>query len=229
MFMRVKDMPRRQQKAVFAKNKDPSSGYLTRLEGAEGYQRRRNYLIKKQNLSEETEDKIFNVYNDRTLTHRQKMARIAEIKKDAQQDLTKLKAEDSTSIVKDIKQIRQRKYDKIELEEVGGNDPPKGTPDRAEWNAYNYGITTTRQYKKHREKGDHPIVARDKAMEDVGITPETQEGKWYSTENLPERQRVVARRYKKRLPDQSFTEVKKSEIKIEPEKGMGGKKNETMF
>lgn len=197
--MRVKDMPRRQQKAVFAHKKDPSASYLTRLEGAEGYQRRRNYLIKKQGLAEETEDKIFNVYNRKDLTHRQKMAKIAQIKKEAEKDLKKLKAEGNVSIVRDIKEIRQRKYNKARLEEVGPGSKPKDPQERAEWNAFNHAITTTRQYKKHKGKGDHPIVARNKAMKDLGITPETQKGKWYSIQNLPARLQPVARKYKRKI------------------------------
>ncbi len=113
----VKNMPRRQQKAVFAKMTD--DGYLATLEGAEKYRQRRSYLLKKKELSETYEDKIFNIYNSKRLTHRQKMARIANLKKDASKKLKKHQEETSGSIVGDIRSENWERFrKKYNIEEV---------------------------------------------------------------------------------------------------------------
>lgn len=103
-------MPRRQQKAVFAKMTD--DGYLAALEGAEKYKQRRAYLLKKKELSETYEDKIFQIYNNPQLTHRQKMARIANIKKEATKKLQKYQAEESHSIVAEMREENVRRFNK---------------------------------------------------------------------------------------------------------------------
>lgn len=77
-------MPRRQQKAVFAKMGDGSS-----LRGIESFAGRRKSLIKRKAIEETTEDRIFEVMQNKRLTHRQKLARIAEIKKAAAKKLDK--------------------------------------------------------------------------------------------------------------------------------------------
>ena len=105
----VKNMPRKQQKAVFARmGKDK---YLDRLEGAEKYHRRRQYLIQRKDLEENTEDKIFQVMNNKTLTHRQKMAKIAEIKNKARKQLSGHKsAEESQTIVGEIREDQKKRF-----------------------------------------------------------------------------------------------------------------------
>lgn len=109
--MRVKDMPRNQQKAVFAKKTD--DGYMGALEGAEKYQRRRDYLIRKNELAETYEDKIFHAYNNPKLTHRQRMARIAKIKSEAEKKLSKVKAkEESQTIVGEMREENWRRFKK---------------------------------------------------------------------------------------------------------------------
>lgn len=113
----VKSMPRQQQKAVFAKMTD--DGYLKVLEGAEKYKQRRSYLLKKKELSETYEDKIFNIYNSKKLTHRQKMTRIAGLKKDAKKKLDKYQAETSGSIVGEIRAENWERFKKgYYIEEV---------------------------------------------------------------------------------------------------------------
>ena len=105
----VKNMPRKQQKAVFARmGKDK---YLDRLEGAEKYHRRRQYLIQRKDLEENTEDKIFQVMNNKALTHRQKMVKIAEIKKAAAKKLSGHKAtEESQTIVSEIREGQKKRF-----------------------------------------------------------------------------------------------------------------------
>ena len=105
----VKNMPRKQQKAVFARmGKDK---YLDRLEGAEKYHRRRQYLIQRKDLEENTEDKIFQVMNNKALTHRQKMAKIAEIKNKARKQLSGHKAtEESQTIVGEIREGQKKRF-----------------------------------------------------------------------------------------------------------------------
>lgn len=115
--MKVKDMPRSQQKAVFAKMTD--DGYLATLEGAEKHRQRRDYLLKKKDLSETYEDRIFNIYNNSKLTHRQKMVRIANLKKDARKKLDKYQAESSGSIAGEIREENWDRFrKKYSIEEV---------------------------------------------------------------------------------------------------------------
>lgn len=83
--MRVKDMPRDQQKAVFANMGTGSNSSV--LEGTAPYEAKRRYLLDKADLEETTEDKIFTIMNNPKLTHRQKMDRIADIKENAAKKL----------------------------------------------------------------------------------------------------------------------------------------------
>lgn len=72
---RVRDMPRNQQRAVFA-----SMGDSSNTSTMQGMQARRETLMK-HNLSADTvQDKIDKIMQDRKLTHRQKMDRIAKLK-----------------------------------------------------------------------------------------------------------------------------------------------------
>ena len=109
-MVRVKDMPRSQQKAVFARMTDDS--YLKTLEGAEKFRARRDYLLKKKDLSETYEDKIFDIYNNKRLTHRQKMARIASLKKEANKKLDGYKDSQTESVAAEIREDSQRKFNK---------------------------------------------------------------------------------------------------------------------
>lgn len=113
-YTRIKDMPRAQQKAVFAKMAD--NGYMRRLESAEKYHRRRDFLVKKHDLAEETEDRIAAVYTDKKLTYRQKMGKIGKIKAEAARKLVAHeKAETAPTVVGEIrkekfKQFRKKAY-----------------------------------------------------------------------------------------------------------------------
>lgn len=120
--MRVKDMGRQQQKAVFAHMTDDR--YLATLQGAEKYRARRDYLLKKKELSETYEDKIFDIYNNQKLTHRQKMARISQLKKTAASKLNKYQSEHAGSIVGEIRQENLRRFKKdYDIKEVEVNAP----------------------------------------------------------------------------------------------------------
>jgi len=115
--LRVRDMPRRQQKAVFANMTD--DGYLQRLQSAEAYSRKTDFFVKKKSLEEDTEHEIFKVWSDKRLTHRQKMSKIAKIKEKAKKKLQSLQAEKRQSITGEIREIRARKFkEQAELEEV---------------------------------------------------------------------------------------------------------------
>lgn len=195
---KVKNMPRQQQKAVFAHIKDPDAGYLNRLEGAEKYQRRREFLMKKRGLEEDYEDKVFNAWNDKNLTYEQRKRKVAKLQEEARKKLAKAKGEESSpTITGQIKKERLRKY-KIQ---AAGNPPKSNKAERAEWNAFNFAVSKTRQYKKYKARGYSNTVARDLAMKDLDITPETRKGaKWYSIENLPTKQlRKIAQRYKSKI------------------------------
>ena len=90
--MKLKDASRDQQKAAFAHMKD-SDGYLKTLESAEKASLRRSYILKKADLADDYEDKIYSVWNDKNLTHRQKLDRISKLKKEVSKKDSKLKSE----------------------------------------------------------------------------------------------------------------------------------------
>lgn len=109
--MRVKDMPRSQQKAVFAKM--TGDGYSQRLESAEKYHRRTDLLRKKHDLAEETEDRIMDVWSDKKLTYRQKMSKIGKIKKVAAGKLAAHeKAEAAPTIVGKMREEKWKRFKK---------------------------------------------------------------------------------------------------------------------
>ena len=98
--------------------------------------------------------------------------------------------------------LTKKEKDKIVAREFKASKPYSTPRERADWNAFNFAITKTRQYQKHRDKGDRPRTARNKAMKDLGIKPDPKkypDRKWYDLNYLPARQQVVARRYKKRI------------------------------
>lgn len=111
MHTRVRDMPRNQQKAVFANLSD--DGYLARLESAEMYHRKREYLIRKGDLAEDAEDKIVRVMDDRKLTHRQKMMKIAEIRKEATKKLHSIqKVQSAPTVTGEMRQENLKRFKK---------------------------------------------------------------------------------------------------------------------
>lgn len=118
-------MPRSQQKAVFAKMTDDK--YLSTLEGAEKYQRKRDYLIRKNELADTYEDKIFRAYNDPKLTHRQRMAKISKLKAEAAEKLAKSqKKETSETIVGEIRDENWNRFKKqYNIKEVPVNKDGK--------------------------------------------------------------------------------------------------------
>jgi len=105
----VKDMGRKQQQAVFANMGD--SGYLRRLESAEQYKRRTEYLKRKHDLAEDVEDKLFDVWNNKNLTHRQKMIKASALKKDAKKKLESYqKAEFAPTITGKIRATQEKRF-----------------------------------------------------------------------------------------------------------------------
>ncbi|GAG60469.1 unnamed protein product, partial [marine sediment metagenome] len=106
---KVKDMSRRQQKAVFANMSD--DGYLRRLESAEQYHKRVAYLKNKHDLAETTEDKLFDVWNNKSLTHRQKMTKVAAIKADAAKKLKAYqKVETGATVTGQIRATQSKRF-----------------------------------------------------------------------------------------------------------------------
>jgi len=96
---------------MFAKKTD--DGYLQRLDSAEKFQRRRRFLINKKEIGENTEDKIFDIMESGKLTHRQKMDRIAEVKKQAMKKVqAEKKKEGSVTHVEVVRQENIRKFNK---------------------------------------------------------------------------------------------------------------------
>jgi len=124
-------MPRNQQKAVFANMTDDR--YLATLEGAEKHRQRRDYLLKRNDLAETYEDKIVQVYNSSKLTHRQKMAKIAGLKKEAKKKLDAYQEGQSGSIAGEIRADNLRKFNKqYSIEEVPVNPNQKSITDIAD-------------------------------------------------------------------------------------------------
>ena len=104
-------MPRSQQKAVFAKM--TGDGYSQRLESAEKYHRRADFLRKKHDLAEETEDKIMDVWADKKLTYRQKMGKITKIRSEAGRKLiTHEIAETAPTIVGKMREEKWKRFKK---------------------------------------------------------------------------------------------------------------------
>ena len=109
--MKVKDMSRRQQKAVFANMTDDK--YLRKLENAEDYRARMAYLKHKHDLAESAEDKLFDVWNNKKLTYRQKMTKVGEIKADAKKRLERYQKEErATGTVSKIRKENVRRFEK---------------------------------------------------------------------------------------------------------------------
>jgi len=73
--IRVKDMPRRQQRAVFASMGDGSTGTVSEND----LSAKRERLAKEGLVTESVQDKKDRILQDKRLTHRQKMDRIAKL------------------------------------------------------------------------------------------------------------------------------------------------------
>ena len=130
MATRVKDMPRNQQKAVFANMGD--GGYLRRLESAEMYQKRARYLKQQHDLHEDYEEKIWRVWQNKHLTYRQKMSKVHELQEQAKTKLEKFRAQEKVLITRQIREDNMRKFkaqtdlSKESKEELkAGKGPPK--------------------------------------------------------------------------------------------------------
>ncbi len=177
--------------------------YLATLQGAEKYRQRRSYLLKKKELSETYEDKIFQIYSNPKLTHRQKMARIATIKKEATKKLHKAQAEEAGSIVGEIRAENLRRFrKKYDIKEVAidknGNPvrqeviaigetkfrlPPLSKPELREKAVFERVIMTTSDYKTLQKQGFPRETAISKVMESKGIKP-AKGRKWFDVRNL---------------------------------------------
>ena len=109
---KVKNMPRHQQKAVFARMKDKDNNY--RLEGAEGFQKRRHYLMENRTVQEEYENEKFDIWQSKKLTASQKMSRIARLEEQHQKKAEAAKIQGSYSISGDVV---EEKYTPLKDEE----------------------------------------------------------------------------------------------------------------
>ena len=110
---KVKNMPRHQQKAVFARMKDKDNNY--RLEGAEGFQKRRHYLMENRTAQEEYENAKFDIWQSKKLTANQKMGKIARLEKEHQKKIEAAKIQGgSYSISGDVV---EEKYTPLKDEE----------------------------------------------------------------------------------------------------------------
>jgi len=110
---KVKSMPRHQQKAVFARMKDKDNNY--RLEGAEGFQKRRHYLMENRTAQEEYENAKFDIWQSKKLTANQKMGKIAGLEKEQQKKAEAAKSQGgSYSISGDVV---EEKYTPLKDEE----------------------------------------------------------------------------------------------------------------
>ena len=105
---RVKSMPRHQQKAVFAKMKDKDSNY--RLDGADGFQRRRNYLMEHRTVQEEYENEKFDIWQSKKLTANQKMSKIARLDKEHQKRIETAQTQGSYSVSGDVQEEKYRPF-----------------------------------------------------------------------------------------------------------------------
>ncbi len=130
--MKVRDMSRKQQKAVFASMGDPSKQYLNRLESAEKFHRRRDFLIKKEVISEDTEDKIWRIMSRNDLTHTQKMHLVEKEKAKARENLKSAKGKElaPTTTGKIISE-RQERFQQQKKETVEILPVPAGINRRA--------------------------------------------------------------------------------------------------
>ena len=130
--MKVRDMSRKQQKAVFASMGDPSKQYLNRLESAEKFHRRRDFLIKKEVISEDTEDKIWRIMSRNDLTHTQKMHLVEKEKAKAREKLESAKGKElaPTTTGKIISE-RQERFQQQKKETVEILPVPAGINRRA--------------------------------------------------------------------------------------------------
>jgi len=105
---RVKNMPRHQQKAVFAKMKDKDNNY--RLEGTEGFQRRRHYLMDNRTAQEEYENEKFDIWQSKKLTANQKMSRIARLEERHQKKIEAAKSQGSYPVSGDVVEEKYRPF-----------------------------------------------------------------------------------------------------------------------
>ena len=86
--------------------------YLRKLENAEDYKTRMDYLKRKHDLAENTEDRLFDVWNNKKLTYRQKMAKVSKIKADAKKRLERYqKTEKATGIVSKIRKENLKRFE----------------------------------------------------------------------------------------------------------------------
>lgn len=80
--------------------------------------------------------------------------------------------------------------------------PYSNEEEKAEWNAFNFAITKTKQYETYRDKGDRPKTARNKAMRELGIKADPKKyphRKWFDLQYLPPKLETVAYRYKRKI------------------------------